>query len=109
MADFGVETGLVSQGLRTLEAAKYCSSHLSALVLVCKSICLSWTKIKYTVELNEREFITMTDLCLQVKLSPLLHTLQLLWIIETSEVPRGISVPFEGQKTWTQRHTTKII
>lgn len=51
----------------------------------------------------------MTDLCLQVKLSPLLHTLQLLWIIETSEVPRGISVPFEGQKTWTQRHTTKII
>lgn len=80
-------------------SGKYCPSHLSASVLVCKSTCLFWTIIKYTVELNEREFITMTDLCLQVKFSPLLHTVQLLWITETSGIPRGISVPFEGQET----------
>lgn len=51
----------------------------------------------------------MTEFYLQMKLSPLLHTIQLLWIVETSEIPRGISVPFEGQETWTQRYMIKFI
>lgn len=42
------------------------------------------------------------------KLSALLHTIQLLWIVETSGVPCGISVPFEGQETWTQRYMAKL-
>lgn len=59
VAEFGEEIDYVSQESRTFEATKYCPWHLSTWLLVCKSVCLFLTKIKYTVALNERAFLTM--------------------------------------------------
>lgn len=43
---------------------------MAHLVLAALSMFLLWTKIKYTVKLNERAFIIMFEWCLQMKLLP---------------------------------------